>query len=131
MLSQRMFFMSASTYFTVAARSLPTSHHAANHQGVERGDRVGFRPETHSARLETRVMVVEIELPVEPRLQVIAECDEAHRVPLPKRRGLHARTRELSTATIVVIQAEVALEGVGADDVILAIVEAEDDPARR
>jgi len=74
--------------------------------------------------------MVEIELAVEPRLHMIADRHEPHRVPLPECRGLDPRGGELAASAVVVVEAEVVLEGVGADDVVLAVVEPEDDAAR-
>src|SRR2546427_9387457 len=109
---------------------LPAPGHPANREVIERRDRVGLRPQSHPTGLEARVPMIEIELAVEPCLHVIAEGDEAHRMPLAERRWLDARGGDLPASAIVVVQPEVVLERVGADDIVLAVVEAEDDAAR-
>src|SRR2546425_13344522 len=109
---------------------LRASRHTANRQVIECRDRIGLRPQPHATGLETRVTMVEMELAVEPRLHVIAQRDDPDGVPLPELRCLDSRGGELAASAVVVVEAEVVLEGVRADDVVLAVVEPEDDAAR-
>src|SRR5262245_28667840 len=69
-------------------------------------------------------------LPSSQACIMIAKRDDTDGVPLAKRRRLDAGARQLSPAAIVVVQPEIALEPVGTDDVVLAVREAEHDPAR-
>ncbi len=101
-----------------------------NRQVIERRDRIGLGPQPHATGLESRVAVVEIGLAVEPRLHAIAHSHDADSVPLPERRRLHARARQLPASSVVRVQSEIALERIGSDGVVLAVVEAEDDAAR-
>src|SRR5438132_13557935 len=109
--------------------SLAASHYAANREVVECGDRIGLRPQPHPTGLEPRVVVIEIRGAVEPGLDVIANGDHPHQMPLAKRGCLHARARQLTAPAVVVVKPEIVLESVGANDVVLAVVEAEDDAA--
>ena len=52
-------------------------------------------------------------------------------VPLTERRGLDAGARQLTAAAVVGVQPEIAFEGVGPDNVVLAISEPKHDAARR
>src|SRR2546421_9263390 len=108
-----------------AACWLPADRHV-----VEGRDRIGLRPQPHAARGESRVVMVQMQRAVEPRLDVVAHGDEAHGVPLPDGRRLHARGGELPAAAIVRVEAKVVLEGVGPDDVVFSVVEAKHDAAR-
>src|SRR5207249_3242798 len=76
------------------------------------------------------VTVIEIQLAIEPRLHVIAHGHDSDRVPLPELRCLDLCRGELSTSPVVIVEPEIILEGVGADDVVLAVGESEHDPAR-
>src|SRR6266849_6833594 len=102
---------------------LPASRHTANRQVIECRDRIGLRPQPHATGPETRVTMVEIELAVEPCLHVIAQRDDPDGVPLPERRCLDPRRGDLTATTVVVVEREVVLERVGADDVVLVVVE--------
>src|SRR5215467_3406427 len=51
--------------------SLSAPFHAANHEVIECRDRIGFRPEPHSACHQARVVVIQVSLAVEPSLDVI------------------------------------------------------------
>src|SRR6266536_5496185 len=95
-----------------AARARPTYRDV-----VESSDRIRLRPQARAAGLEPRVPVVEIEFRVEPRLHVIAEHNESHGVPLAERRGLDAGGRDLTATAVVVIEAEVVLQCIGANEV--------------
>src|SRR2546422_11746987 len=109
---------------------LRASRHTANRQVIECRDRIGLRPQPHATGLETRVTMIEMELAVEPRLHVIADRHEPHRVPLPECRGLDPRRGELAASAVEVVEAELVFEGVRAEDVVLAVGEPEDDAAR-
>src|SRR5262249_44216173 len=109
---------------------LAASRYTANREVIERSDRIGLRPQPHSTRLEPRVVMVEVQSAVEPGLDVVADRHDAHQVPLAERGGLHARARQLTAPAVVVVKPEIVLESVGANDVVLAVVEAEDDAAR-
>src|SRR5215475_8922385 len=100
-----------------------TLFHAANHEVIECRDRIGLRPEPHSTCREARVVVVQVELAVEPGLNVIADNHDANRMPLTKRWRLDARRRQLMPPTVVVVEPEVVLQRIGPDDVVLAVVE--------
>src|SRR5439155_20862617 len=102
---------------------------ATDREVVKGRDGIRLRPETHPSRPEPRVPVLKEELAVEPALEVVAEGDDAHRVPLTERRSLDAGARQLIAPAVVVVQAEVVLERVRADDVVRAVCEAEDDAA--
>src|SRR2546425_6500297 len=54
---------------------------AANREIVEGRHRIGLRPQTDPARLETSVTVVEEQLAVEPGLHVVTECHHSHGMP--------------------------------------------------
>src|SRR5215510_12208964 len=110
--------------------SLAASHYPANREVAECGDRIGLRPQSHPTRLEARVAVIEIQGAVEPGLDVVADRNHAKHVPLAERWCLHARARQLTAPAVVVVEPEIVLESVGANDVVLAVVEAEDDAAR-
>src|SRR5437867_12784100 len=101
-----------------------------NDEVVERRNGIRLRPQPHAPRLEPRVVVIEVEPAVEPRLHVIADRHDAQRVPLAERRRLDGGARELVAAAVVVVQAKVFLERVGAHDVVRAVPEAEHDAAR-
>src|SRR5262245_22605249 len=109
--------------------SLAASYYTANREVVERGDRIGLCPQPHPTGLEPRVAVIEIRGAVEPGLDVIAHGHHAHQVPLAKRGRLHARARQLPPPAVVVVKPEIVLESVGANDVVLPVVEAEHDTA--
>src|SRR5438046_1138816 len=109
---------------------LPASRHTANRQGIECRDRIGLRPQPHATCVEARVAVVEIELAMEPCPHAIAHGHGADAVPLPQRRCLDARARPLSTSSVVVVLPDIVLERVGADDVVLPVIETENDAAR-
>src|SRR5215831_5037564 len=104
--------------------------HTANHEGIECRDRIGFRPEPHSACGEARVVMVQVLLAIEPSLDVIADGHDANRMPLTKRWRLDARRRQLTPPTVVVVEPEVVLQRIGPDNVVLAVVETKDDTAR-
>src|SRR6266511_2252466 len=99
------------------------SGHTTNRQVIERRDRVGLRPQSHPTRLEARVPVIEGELAVEPRLHMIADGHEAQRMPLAECRSLDARGGDLAAPAIVGVEAEVVLERVRPDDIVLPVVE--------
>jgi len=66
---------------------------------------------------------------VEVALDVVADGDHANRVPLPEGRCLHPHAGDLPAPPVVGVEVEVILERVGPDDVVLAVVEPEHDPA--
>src|SRR2546428_5365303 len=117
-------FCSARWCFASSARS-----NATDREFIKGCDGIRLRPETHPSRAEPRVPVLKEELAVEPTLEVVAEGDDAHRVPLTERRRLDAGARQLTPPAVVVVQAEVVLQRVRADDVVLPVCEAEDDAA--
>src|SRR5215471_13819818 len=100
---------------------LPASGHPANRQVVERRDGIGLCPQPHSAGLEACIAVVEIELAVKPRLHVIANRDQANRMPLAELGCSHTCCRDLAAPAIVVVEPEIAFERVGPHDVVLAV----------
>src|SRR6267143_843523 len=102
-----------------------------DHEVVEGRHRVSLGPEPYPARPEPAVAVVEPERAVEVALDVVADGDHANRVPLPEGRRLHPHAGDLQAPPVVGVEAEVVLERVGPDDVVLAVVEPEHDPARR
>src|SRR5262249_6700335 len=104
---------------------------APDRQVVEGGDGIRLGPQPGLACPGARVVMVQEQSAVEPALQMITDGEDAERVPLAERRGLHVGRGELTTSAVVVIEAEVVLEGVGADDVIPAAVEADHDAPRR
>src|SRR5436190_6222433 len=108
--------------------SLAACRHATDREVIKRRDRISLRPQAHTPGSVATVVVIEIELAVEPRLDVIPQRHHPDRVPLPGCRRLDARGRQLTPASVVVVEAEVVLECVGADHVILAVVEPEHDP---
>src|SRR5207244_1539953 len=93
-------------------------------------DRIGLCPEPHSTRLEARVSVVEQQGAVEPALDVVTDGNDPQQVPLSERRRLDTGARQLTAAPVVVVQPEIAFEGIGSDNVILAFGEAKHDTAR-
>src|SRR2546425_3960142 len=109
---------------------LPAPRHTANRQVIECRDRAGLRPQPHATGPDAGVTVIEIRLAIEPRLHVIAHGHDSDRVPLPELRCLDLCRGELSTSPVVIVEPEIILEGVGADDVVLAVGESEHDPAR-
>src|SRR2546428_4307636 len=109
------------------ASSAPSN--ATDREVIKGCDGIRLRPETHPSRAEPRVPVLKQELAVEPALEVVAEGDDAHRVPLIERGRLDAGARQLIAPAVVVVQAEVVLERVRANDVVLPVCEAEDDTA--
>src|SRR5712691_4420266 len=111
-------------------RASSASGDATDREVIERRDRIGFRPQSNPTGPEPGVPVIEEQLAVEPALDVVAERDDAHRMPLPERRRLDAGARQLTAPAVVVVQTEVVLERVRADDVVLAVREAEDDATR-
>src|SRR5256712_1214383 len=113
-------------------RQLPLAacRHATDREVIKRRDRISLRPQAHTAGSVATVVVIEIELAVEPRLDVIPQRHHPDRVPLPGCRRLDARGRQLTPASVVVVEAEVVLECIGTDHVVLAVVEPEHDPAR-
>src|SRR5262245_2362420 len=100
-------------------------------QIIERGDRVGLRPEADSARFEPSVVVVEMQRAIEPGLHVIPHGDETYGMPLAQRRRLHPGRGDLAAPAVVIVEAEVVFERVGPHQVVLPVIEAEDDAARR
>src|SRR5205823_6395487 len=110
-------------------RHLGASSYSANGEVVKGRDRICLGPKPDAARLEAGVAMVQIEFAVEPALEVVAERDDAHRVPLTERRRLDAGARQLTPPAVVVVQPEVVLERVRANDVVLPVCEAEDDAA--
>src|SRR5216117_149625 len=110
-------------------RSSTASAHTANGEVIEGRDGIGLRPQADAAGLEPWVTVIEVQRAVEPRLDMIANSHDSDHVPLTERRGLHAGSRELTTAPIVVVEPEIVLERVGPHDVVLAVGEAQHDAA--
>src|SRR5438309_1429059 len=92
----------ASSPRTRSARALPpaTAGDSADDEVVECGHRIRLRPQPDLARPVPRVAMVDQELAVEVPLDVIADGDHAHRVPLAERRRVHSRRRELIPAVI-------------------------------
>lgn len=74
--------------------------------------------------------MLEIARAVEPGLDAVANREDAHRVPLTERGRLDADARELTPALVVVVETKVVLERIGADNILLAVVEAKHDAAR-
>ncbi len=74
--------------------------------------------------------MVEEEFTVEVCLDVVADGYYADGVPLAERGCLHPRAGELVAPAIVVVEAEVVLQSVGTDDVVLSVVEPEDNATR-
>jgi hypothetical protein len=72
--------------------------------------------------------VVEVEGPVEPCLDVVADRHDANRMPLTERRRLDPGARELTAPAIVVVEAEVVLQGIRADNVVLPSVKRKTRP---
>src|SRR5437764_14240475 len=110
-------------------RHLAAPGYSANGEVVEGCDRICLGPQPDAARLEAGVAMVQIEFAVEPALEVVAERDDAHGVPLTERRRLDAGARQLTPPAVVVVQPEVVLERVRANDVVFPVREAEDDAA--
>src|SRR5262245_44326674 len=106
------------------------SCHATDRQVIECRDRIGFGPQSHSPQLEACISVLEVTRPIEPGLGMVADRKDSHRVPLTERGRLHAGARELTPAPVVVIEPEVVLERIGADDVVLAVAESKHDATR-
>src|SRR2546427_2913622 len=88
----------------------PLSRDPADDQIVEGRGRIRLGPQTDPPRAEARVAVVEQQCSVEPALYVVADGDHTKQKPLTHGRRLHGRARELSPATVVVVEAEVVLE---------------------
>ena len=109
------------------ASSAPSN--ATDREVIKGCDRISFRPQSNPTGAEPRVAVVKEQLTVAPALEVVAEGDDAHRMPLTERRRLDAGARQLTSSAVVVVQAEVVLERVRADDIVLPVREAEDDAA--
>src|SRR5882724_9169204 len=61
---------------------------------------------------------------------MVADGHHPDHVPLTERRRLDAGARQFTAAAVVVVQPEVALERIGSDDVVLAVVEPKHDAAR-
>src|SRR4029453_1985751 len=106
------------------------ARHAADRKIVERRNRIGFCPQSHSTRLEARVSVVEQHRAVEPTLDVVATGNHPEQMPLTERRGLDAGARQLTAAAVIGVEPEIAFEGIGPDHVVLAIREPKHDAAR-
>src|SRR5947209_2861913 len=101
----------------------------SDRQFVEGGDRISLRPETDAARGKPAVASVDERLIVEPPPDVVADSRNAQLMPLAERRRLDACAGDLTAAAVVVVEIEVALERVGADHVVAAFSETEDDAA--
>src|SRR5439155_9212199 len=110
--------------------ALAASNNATNAEVIKGRNRIGFRPQSYATGPEPRIPVVEVQLAVEPCLHVIAYGDDTDCVPLAQRRGFHPRALELTPSPVVVVETAVVLERVGANDVVCATAEAEDDAAR-
>src|SRR3989454_2049158 len=108
-----------------ASLFLSVSFLPADRQVIERRDRIRLRPQANATRREARVAMVEMQRAVEPRLDMVAQGDETHGVPAAEGGCFHARGRELSAPALVVVEAEVVVERIGPDDVVLPLVEAE------
>ena len=93
---------------TVVASPCPKD--PADDQIVEGRGRIRVGPQTDPPRAKARVAVVEQQCSVEPALYVVADGDHTKQMPLTHGRRLHGRARELSPATVVVVEAEVVLE---------------------
>src|SRR5436309_4445139 len=93
---------------TVVASPCPKD--PADDQIVEGRRRIRLGPQTDPPRAKARVAVVEQQCSVEPALYVVADGDHTKQMPLTHGRRLHGRARELSPATVVVVEAEVVLE---------------------
>src|SRR5438445_13821318 len=93
-------------------RQLPLAacRHATDREVIERRDRISLRPQAHTAGSEATVVVIEIELAVEPRLDVIPHRHHPDRVPLPEGRCLHPRARQLPASAVLAVPAEIAFE---------------------
>src|SRR5262249_37718997 len=104
--------------------------HPADREVVEGRDGIRLRPEPDATRSESRISMVEEQRAVEPGLHPVADGHDPQEVPLRERRLLHGGRGDLSPAAIVGVQPEVVLQRVRPDDVVLAAVEAEDDPSR-
>src|SRR5215470_16651921 len=89
---------------------------APHHQGIESRDRVRLRPQAYLSSVKAVVAMIEPELAVERRLDVVAHREHPERVPLPERRRRDARRGELMAAPVVVVEAEVPFQRVRADD---------------
>src|SRR5262249_56472308 len=92
------------------AVSAPASDHATYRQVIERRDRIRVGPQSHAAQLEPCISVLEVPLAVEQRVDTVTDRKDAHRVPLPERRRLDVRARQLSAASVVVVEPKVVLE---------------------
>src|SRR5262249_57938557 len=99
-------------------------------QIVEGGHAVSLGPQADLAGAESGIVMIEQKLAVKVGLDEIAHGDDPECVPLPKRRRLDCCGRQLHAPPVVVIKTEVVFQRVRADDVIFAVGEAKDDPAR-
>src|SRR5229473_4502297 len=113
--------------------SLRKSAAAQRHDGqvIEGGDRVRLGPQSDATGRVAAVAAVDESLVVEPALDAIARGRDAQPVPLAERRRLDARAVDLMPAAVVVVEGEVVFEGIGADDIVATVGEAEDDAAGR
>src|SRR5256886_8573308 len=110
---------------------LGSPRYPTDHEIVEGGDGIGFRPQAHLPRSKATIAMIEEERAVQMALDPVADGDHTDRMPLAEGRRLDRRARQLMPPTVVVVQSEVVLEGVGSNDVVPPIREAEHDAAGR
>src|SRR5438445_2544724 len=108
--------LTLSSHRTVSLRGtkrrqlLAAYRHATDREVIKRRDRISLRPQADTAGSEAMVVVIEIELAVEPRLDVIPHRHHPDRVPLPEGRCLHPRARQLPASAVLAVPAEIAFE---------------------
>src|SRR5438445_13322843 len=61
--------------------ALAASNNATKGEVIEGRNRIGFRLQSYATGPEPRIAELEVQLAVEPRLHLIAEGDQADRVP--------------------------------------------------
>src|SRR5215468_1979163 len=103
---------------------------ATNRQIIERGNRIGLRPQAHSTGLESRVAVVEKQRTIEPTLDVVTDRDHPEQMPLTESGRLDAGASELTAPVVIGIEPEVVLKRVGSHHIVCVVAEPKHDAAR-
>src|SRR5579872_226624 len=108
----------------------------SHHEAIKCGDGVRLRPKSDLSRSEAAVVMIDQQPIIEPALDMVAFSADAHFMPLPKRRRLHADPGDRVATTalrgtgrfgLVIIKVEIVLQRVGPDDVIATFGKAKYD----
>jgi hypothetical protein len=108
----------------------PPPENATDREVVERGDRIGLRPHADRPGSKPTIAMIQQERPVEIALYMITDRDDPESVPFAEGWGAHPSTGKLVAAVIVVVESEIAFEGVRSNEFIGTVGEPEHDVAR-